>query len=73
MIEHQVEPFSFHICRARYVFLLFEQSDAFNNQTWVTHTTPAAFFNISTFAAAARLGQPIGGTYMLVGPDPSTS
>ncbi|KAF8958369.1 phosphatidylethanolamine-binding protein, partial [Flammula alnicola] len=55
----------------RYVFLLFEQSTAFNGQTLVTPATSIANFNISQFAGAVGLGQPIGGTFMLVGPDPS--
>ncbi|KAF9558729.1 PEBP-like protein [Agrocybe pediades] len=54
----------------RYVFLLFEQSKAFNAQTLVTPATSIALFNISQFAGAVGLGQPIGGTFMLVGPDP---
>ncbi|KIM40870.1 hypothetical protein M413DRAFT_411724 [Hebeloma cylindrosporum] len=56
----------------RYIFLLFEQSKNFNDQTWITPTTPVTFFNLSTFAAAVGLGQPIGGTFMFVGPDPTT-
>ncbi|KDR67628.1 hypothetical protein GALMADRAFT_79639 [Galerina marginata CBS 339.88] len=54
----------------RYVFLLFEQSKAFATQTLVTPTTSVALFNISQFAGAVGLGQPIAGTFMLVGPDP---
>ncbi|KAH9479677.1 26 kDa secreted antigen [Psilocybe cubensis] len=57
----------------RYVFLLFKQSKAFNTQTLVTPATSIANFNISTFAAAVGLGQPLGGTFMLVGPDPTTA
>ncbi|KAF8148254.1 phosphatidylethanolamine-binding protein [Crassisporium funariophilum] len=56
----------------RYVFLLFEQPQGFNAETLVTSTTSIALFNISQFAGAVGLGQPIGGTFMLVGPDPST-
>ncbi|KAH9479679.1 hypothetical protein JR316_0008274 [Psilocybe cubensis] len=57
----------------RYVFLLFEQSKTFNDQTLITPTSPIFNFNISSFAAAVGLGQPIGGTFMLVGPDPTTA
>ncbi|KAF8972708.1 PEBP-like protein [Flammula alnicola] len=57
----------------RYVFLLFDQPRGFNNQTLVTPTTSVALFNISQFAGAVGLGQPLGGTFMLVGPDPSTA
>jgi len=57
----------------RYVFLLFDQSKAFSTQTLVTPTTSIALFNISQFAGAVGLGQPIGGTFMLVGPDPPAS
>ncbi|KAI5121060.1 hypothetical protein M0805_008576 [Coniferiporia weirii] len=57
----------------RYVFFLFEQSPGFNKQTEVNSTTPISNFNISQFALDVGLGNPIGGTFMLVGPDPSTS
>ncbi|PPQ96597.1 hypothetical protein CVT26_010752 [Gymnopilus dilepis] len=56
----------------RYVFLLFDQSKAFQTQTLVTPATSIALFNLSQFAHDVGLGQPIGGTFMLVGPDPST-
>ncbi|KJA25688.1 hypothetical protein HYPSUDRAFT_199415 [Hypholoma sublateritium FD-334 SS-4] len=52
----------------RYVFLLFDQSNDFNGQTLVTANTSISNFNISSFASATKLGQPIGGTFMLVGP-----
>ncbi|KAH8077041.1 PEBP-like protein [Cristinia sonorae] len=55
----------------RYVFLLFEQPRGFNQQKLVNSTTSIANFNISSFAAAVGLGQPIGGTFIRVGPDPS--
>ncbi|KAF8802181.1 PEBP-like protein [Phlegmacium glaucopus] len=55
----------------RYVFLLFNQPDNFNDQTLVTPATPVSLFNISEFASAVGLGEPIGGTFMRVGPDPS--
>lgn len=54
----------------RYIFLLFRQPAGFNNQTLVTPTTPVQLFNISSFAAATRLGAPIAGTFMLVAPNP---
>ncbi|KAF8199074.1 PEBP-like protein [Pholiota molesta] len=56
----------------RYTFLLFDQPKGFNEQTLVNATTSIAMFNLSSFAAAVGLGQPIGGTFMLVGPDPTT-
>jgi len=52
----------------RYVFLLFDQSREFNGQTLVNANTSVSNFNISSFASAVKLGQPIGGTFMLVGP-----
>ncbi|KAG6872122.1 hypothetical protein C0995_012776 [Termitomyces sp. Mi166 len=55
----------------RYIFLLFNQPTEFNGQTLVTPTTPTNLFNISAFAAATGLGDPIAGTFMLVGPDPT--
>ncbi|EJC98052.1 PEBP-like protein [Fomitiporia mediterranea MF3/22] len=57
----------------RYVFLLFDQPADFNNQTEVNSTTSIANFNISQFALDVGLGNPLGGTFILVGPDPSTS
>ncbi|KAF8148255.1 phosphatidylethanolamine-binding protein [Crassisporium funariophilum] len=54
----------------RYTFLLFNQPKSFNQQTLVNATTPVSLFNISQFAEAVGLGEPIGGTFMLVGPEP---
>ncbi|KAI0086227.1 PEBP-like protein [Irpex rosettiformis] len=54
----------------RYVFLLFRQPRDFSNQTLVTSTTSVANFNISSFAAATHLGNPIAGTFIRVAPDP---
>ncbi|KAF7346567.1 hypothetical protein MSAN_01884800 [Mycena sanguinolenta] len=56
----------------RYTFLLFRQSAEFVTQTLVNSTTPVQLFNISQFAAAVDLGNPIAGTFMLVAPDPTT-
>ncbi|KAI0316660.1 phosphatidylethanolamine-binding protein, partial [Amylostereum chailletii] len=57
----------------RYIFLLFKQSDAFENQTLVNSTTSISGFNISQFAEAVGLGDPLGGTFMLVAPAPTAS
>ncbi|KAF8989101.1 phosphatidylethanolamine-binding protein [Cyathus striatus] len=57
----------------RYVFLLFEQPRGFNAQTLVTPSTSIENFNISSFAAAVGLGNPIAGTFMRVGPDPTAA
>ncbi|KAJ7058966.1 PEBP-like protein [Mycena amicta] len=54
----------------RYIFLLFHQSAAFAHQTLINSTTSIALFNISTFAAAVDLGNPIAGTFMKVAPEP---
>ncbi|TFK38968.1 PEBP-like protein [Crucibulum laeve] len=54
----------------RYVFLIFEQPAGFNAQTFVAPTTSISLFNISQFASEVGLGAPIGGTFMLVAPDP---
>ncbi|KAI5121061.1 hypothetical protein M0805_008577 [Coniferiporia weirii] len=56
----------------RYVFLLFQQPPNFNSQTEVNATTSVENFNISQFALDVGLGNPLGGSFMLVGPDPST-
>jgi hypothetical protein len=53
-----------------YVFLLFEQPADFNSQTFVTPNTSVSNFNISAFAKEVGLRGPIGGTFMLVAPDP---
>ncbi|KAK7464751.1 hypothetical protein VKT23_005958 [Stygiomarasmius scandens] len=50
----------------RYVFLLYRQSPSFNGQTLVNASTPIQRFNITTFAEALDLGNPVGGTFMLV-------
>lgn len=55
----------------RYIFLLFEQPEGFNDQTVVTPETPISLFNISAFAARVGLGDPIAGTFMLVAPNPT--
>ncbi|KAI0078222.1 PEBP-like protein [Panus rudis PR-1116 ss-1] len=55
----------------RYVFLLFNQPAGFDQQTIVTPATSIANFNISQFAEEVGLGNPIGGTFILVGPDPT--
>ncbi|KAL0960897.1 hypothetical protein HGRIS_005906 [Hohenbuehelia grisea] len=55
----------------RYIFLLFNQPPGFESQTVVTPTTSIALFNISAFASQVGLGNPIAGTFMLVGPDPA--
>ncbi|EIM81695.1 PEBP-like protein, partial [Stereum hirsutum FP-91666 SS1] len=57
----------------RYVFLLFSQPEDFNNQTLVNSTTPVNNFNISAFAETLEMGNPLGGTFILVGPDPNTT
>ncbi|KAF5347002.1 hypothetical protein D9756_011027 [Leucocoprinus leucothites] len=53
----------------RYVFLLFNQPDGFNDQTLVTPTTSISNFDIAAFADAVGLGNPIAGTFMLVAPN----
>lgn len=57
----------------RYVFLLFPQPAGFDNQTLVTANTSISNFNISAFAEALELGNPLGGSFILVGPDPNTT
>ncbi|KAJ7442611.1 PEBP-like protein [Mycena latifolia] len=52
----------------RYIFLLFKQSPEFTTQTLVNATTPVSLFNVSQFAGAVDLGNPIAGTFMLVAP-----
>ena len=56
-----------------YVFLLFQQSREFANQTLVTSNTSIINFNISQFADEVNLGKPIGGTFILVGPETNST
>ncbi|KAE9402328.1 PEBP-like protein [Gymnopus androsaceus JB14] len=56
----------------RYTFLLFNQPPGFNSQTLVNSSTSVENFNLSSFALATGLGHPIGGTFMLVAPEPTT-
>ncbi|KAF9009126.1 PEBP-like protein [Hymenopellis radicata] len=51
----------------RYVFLVFNQPEGFNDQTLVNASTSILGFNISSFAEEVGLGDPIAGTYMIVG------
>ncbi|KAI0060349.1 PEBP-like protein [Artomyces pyxidatus] len=53
----------------RYIFLLFKQPPGFSGQTLVNSSTPISNFNISSFAQTVGLGEPLGGTFMLVAPD----
>ncbi|OCH91134.1 PEBP-like protein [Obba rivulosa] len=50
----------------RYVFLLWEQSPQFCSQNIVKPNQSRALFNVSKFAEEVGLGNPIGGTFMLV-------
>ncbi|KAK7464752.1 hypothetical protein VKT23_005959 [Stygiomarasmius scandens] len=53
----------------RYVFLLFRQPEGFDQQSLVNSSSPVDHFDIAAFADATGLGDPIGGTFMLVAPD----
>ncbi|KAF9555136.1 PEBP-like protein, partial [Agrocybe pediades] len=55
-----------------YIFLIYNQPPDFDKQTLVTPAASRFFFNLSSFASATGLGQPIGGNFMLVGPDASS-
>jgi hypothetical protein len=57
----------FLIIFGRFVFLLFEQPDGFKEQKEVGPETDRDAFNVSQFAEKAGLGDPVAGTYMLVG------
>lgn len=67
----ELKKYGTHITSPSYVFLLFEQPADFNTQTEVTPATSIANFNISQFALDVGLGNALGGTFMLVGPDPT--
>ena len=55
-------------CVNRFVFLLFNQPSGFKDQKEVGPDTSLTGFNISQFADNCGLGEPVAGTYMLVGP-----
>ncbi|KAJ7660186.1 PEBP-like protein [Mycena polygramma] len=55
----------------RYILLLYKQSPAFAHQQLVNASTSILAFNISQFASAVGLGEPVAGTFMLVAPDSS--
>jgi len=55
----------------RYIFLLFKQSPQFATQTLINSSSSIEFFNISQFASAVDLGNPLAGTFMRVAPPPS--
>ncbi|KAF8913753.1 phosphatidylethanolamine-binding protein [Gymnopilus junonius] len=59
----------------RYVLLVYSQPGGFdtNAPTLVNSSTPRNNFNISTFAQAVDLGDPVAGNYFLVGPTPNAS
>ena len=54
------------LCLHSYAFFIFAQSGLFDFQTDVNDTTPTSNFNLSQFVAEIGLGNPIGGTYVLV-------
>lgn len=56
----------------RYVFFLYEQPDEFDRQTFVNASTSVSNWSLSEFAAEVGLGDPLGGSFMMVGPDPGT-
>ncbi|KAI0284789.1 hypothetical protein BC826DRAFT_1109558 [Russula brevipes] len=53
----------------QYVFLVFDEPPGYPNQTLVDSPTSPLLFNMSDFPAGTQLGKPLGGTFMLVGPD----
>ncbi|KAF9529821.1 phosphatidylethanolamine-binding protein [Crepidotus variabilis] len=52
----------------RYVFFLYNQSTQFPTQRLVTSGTSITNWNLSSFAQQVGLGDPLAGTFMLVGP-----
>ncbi|KAJ6480590.1 PEBP-like protein [Mycena vitilis] len=53
----------------RYIILLYKQSAAFAHQQLVNASTSVLGFNLSQFASAVGLGEPVAGTFMLVAPE----
>ncbi|KJA25687.1 hypothetical protein HYPSUDRAFT_374473 [Hypholoma sublateritium FD-334 SS-4] len=51
----------------RFVFLIFDQPRDFRGEKLATTNDSLIHFIISSYASAMKLGQPIGGTFMLVG------
>ncbi|CAA7265478.1 unnamed protein product [Cyclocybe aegerita] len=56
--------------RHRYVFYAFKQSVELSLQKTITATSSRLNFNLSDFARETNLGDPIGGTFMWISPDP---
>lgn len=58
-----------------YTFLLFRQSEAIaiDAQTFITANTSIENFSISAFAKQTGLGNPLGGSFMLVAPAANSS
>ncbi|KAF7299604.1 hypothetical protein HMN09_00965800 [Mycena chlorophos] len=52
----------------RYIFMVFHQPAAFNQQKLINSSSSISNFNISVFAREVGLGEPIAGTFMLVAP-----
>ncbi|EKM75532.1 hypothetical protein AGABI1DRAFT_116362 [Agaricus bisporus var. burnettii JB137-S8] len=53
----------------RYIFMLWNQPRGFDQQTVVGADTPRGSFNVSEFARAVGLGEPIAGTFLFVAPN----
>ncbi|KAF9533191.1 PEBP-like protein [Crepidotus variabilis] len=52
----------------RYAIFLFKQPPQFDGQSLINATTPIIRWNISQFVNSTGLGQPIGGTFMMIAP-----
>jgi hypothetical protein len=53
------------------VWLVYESTDRFSNQTLVNSNTSRLQFNLQSFASSVGFGAPLGGTFFFVSTNPS--
>ncbi|KAI9453723.1 PEBP-like protein [Lactarius psammicola] len=56
----------------RYLYLLFKEPPGFGRQELVNSSSSILHFNLSAFAEATELGNPLGGTFFFVAADPTS-
>ncbi|KAF9811102.1 hypothetical protein IEO21_06651 [Rhodonia placenta] len=66
-VSSWVSPAPDSVAPHRYVLLVYEQPTDFSGQTLITTNTSRYNWDMSAFVRAIGMGDPIGGTYMLVG------
>lgn len=56
-----------------YTWLLWKQPEGFEAETFFNASTPITNFNVSAFAASVGLGDPVGGSFVMIGPEETTA